>query len=355
MSLLVLPNELLFEIAGLLRHQGHVYVLARSCRRLYYLLKKYLLQHNVRYSKGSALIWAAKNDRRNLARRLLRLGAEVDTRGKPLRNGTALHYAAAAGHLGMVELLVKNGGYAEVCGANGYKPLLLALLARHEEIAIFLFSKMGDPDSQIAGKVGYTSLHAACLRQLPKSARVFLESGANVNARTSKRDTPLHLALKREASDKSNDTIRTCTLELVMLLLDFGSNRDTKAYSLGLKHADPRVRGIFQQHRSSSSLIRIGRRWSVQDRSNAELLPRPVSATSSQSWNQQSADANGKEDVSAILAEILLDDKMFPVLDSSRPCQYYIFLQSQIASLNSWNSSMISARRFQEDVDSCDR
>ena len=172
--------------------------------------------------------------------------------------------AAVAGHFGMIELLLKNGGNPEVCGAQRSKPLLLALLARHEEIAIFLFSKMNDPDSRIAGEAGYTSLHTACLRQLPKSARVFLESGADVNVRTSKGSTPLHLALKLEASDKSNDTIRSRTLELVMLLLEFGSDRDTKAYNLGQLHPDPRVRGIFQEHESLSPRkacsISIGRR-----------------------------------------------------------------------------------------------
>nr|OQO28666.1 hypothetical protein B0A51_04777 [Rachicladosporium sp. CCFEE 5018] len=272
--------------------------------------------------------------------RLLRLGAEVDTRGKPRRNGTALHHAAAAGHFGMVELLLKNGGYAEVCGANGYKPLLLALLVRHEEIAIFLFGKMGDPDSQIAGEAGYTSLHAACLRQLPKSAPVFLESGANVNVRTSKGNTPLHLALKREASDESNNTIRTCTLELVMLLLEFGSDRDTKAHSLGLQHPDPRVRGIFQEHRSSSpqraSFISIGRRWSVQDSSNADCFFSPVSATFSPSWNRQSADASGKDNLPTIVAENLFDDEVFPVLGSSR------LWQEQEPSTSAWSYSNCS-------------
>ena len=337
MSLLILPNELLFHIAGFLRTQGQVYALARSCRCLYYLLRKYLLQHNVRYSKGSALIWAAERDRRNLVRRLLRLGAAVNTRGEPLRAGTPLHSAAAAGHLGMIKLLIKKGGDPEVCGTKRYKPLLVALLARHEEIAIFLFGKMSGPNCEIAGDAGYTPLHAACLRKLPKSARMFLESGADVNVRTTRGSTPLHLALKYEASDKSDDNIPSCTLELVVLLLDHGSSRDTKADYLGLQHPDPQVRELFQGHKSSSrrnsSSISIGRRWWAEGSSNCALSPTPISMN--HAGNQWSAEASGKEESLTTIAGNLLDDDVFPALDPSWSSQV------QQPSISLWDVSKV--------------
>ena len=132
-----------------------VYALARSRRRLYDLLRMFSLHHNVRYAKGNAFIWAAENNHRNLVRQLLRLGPEVDTRGNLQHNGTSSHRAAAAGHLNMVEFLFRNGGYPGMCGLKGWKPLLLALLARHEEIVIFLFSKLSEPEGQIASVAVY--------------------------------------------------------------------------------------------------------------------------------------------------------------------------------------------------------
>ncbi len=64
----------------------------------------------------------------------------------------------------MIELLLRKGGNPDVCGLEGYKPLLLALSAGHEEIAILLFRSLNNLDSQIAGNAGYTPLHVACRR-----------------------------------------------------------------------------------------------------------------------------------------------------------------------------------------------
>lgn len=120
-----------------------------------------------------------------------------------------------------------------------------------------------------------------------------------------------------------------------MLLLEFGSDRDTKAYSLGLQHPDPQVRDIFQEHKSLSpreACFIIGSRWSVEGSSNAVCVFSPMQASLSRPWNEQSADTSGEEDFLTTIAEIMLDDKVFPVLDPSRP------LQEQQPSASAWGS-----------------
>lgn len=148
----------------------------------------------------------------------------------------------------MLKLLIKKGGDPEVCRAKGIKPLHLALLAGHEGAASFLFHQMDDPNRRNA--MGFTSLHAACSRHLPKLARVILESGADVHARTSKGNLSLHLVLQKWTSDKSEYVMQNYIPELVRLLLEFESRIDTKACILGLRHSHAQVRGIFQEHRA---------------------------------------------------------------------------------------------------------
>jgi hypothetical protein len=121
-------------------------------------------------------------------------------------------------------------------------------------------------------------------------------------------------------------------------------NRDTKAYILGLQHPDPQVQDIFQEHNSLSPqeacFISIGRRWSVEGSSNADCVFSPMPASLSRPWNEQSADTSGEEDFLTTVAENMLDDKVFPVLDPSRP------LQEQQPSASAWDPSKV--KKFRE-------
>lgn len=323
MSLTTLPHELLLEILDLVSDQKDVYAFTRSCRRLYYPLRKYLLQYNVRHSGGSALVWAAANDRRSLVQRLLRLRADVNTLGETKCRGTPLHAAAARGYVDMVRLLLNRVGDPEMDDHRGRKPLFLALDTKHEDIAICLFRTMSDPDSRLTSSGGFTSLHIACLRKLPKSARVFLEAGADVCARTERGNTPLHLALRPETLDNSdninntNDTTSNFTIELVVLLLDFGSDKVIDAYYLGLRHPDPRIRRIFGAEYSVPNpkldCTRIGRPWSAGESPHSTCLP----SSAPDPWSRPPWLLRLARTGESImhLTKGLVNDEMFPTLD----------------------------------------
>jgi len=281
MSFLSLANELIIEIVEYLDNQRHIYSLVCVNRRLYHLLKPYLLRHNIQLRGSSALIWAARNDRRATARKLLHIGADVNTVTGSVLDGTALHAAAEKGHLAMVKLLLKNGANVEAQGFRGRKPLFTALISRHEEIARILFSKLSSVNVSIADSdLGLTPLHVACECKLSKSARHFLEAGADVNARSMSGSTPLHLVFGRNSIAFSRNTLCEDTLQTVLVLLEFGADPDLAnwqtafwdpytARQLGAAHPDPRVRGIFKRdgnfRDSKGSNIHIGRVWMASD------------------------------------------------------------------------------------------
>lgn len=252
MPLLALPNELLCHIAKYLDSQSQVYALLLSCRRLRHLLQRYLLFYNVRYLDGRALVWAAENDRRNLARRLLRMGVPSDALGWNCRGQWRgpLEAAAEAGHLQMTELLMKNGANLSCPGITMVRALFWALRMKHEEIAIYFFSKLKDPNSWIFVRVHddrLTALQLACCQKLVRSARAFLELGADVDFRTGDSRTALFFVLKHSThSDLPDGNSQDCTLELVKLLLDYGATRDSLSIAQSRLHPDVRVRSLVE-------------------------------------------------------------------------------------------------------------
>ncbi len=128
-----------------------------------------------------------------------------------------------------------------------------------------------------------------------------------------------------------------------MLLLEFGSDRDMKSYSLGLQHPDPQVRDIFREHQGFSPrktyFINVGRSWAVEGSSNVDCVFSPMPASLSRPWNERSADTSREWDFLTTITENMIDNKAFPVLDPSRPSQE----QQQSATV--WDSSKVKKSR----------
>lgn len=71
MSLVVLPNEILFSIAGLLEYCWHINSFVQVNRHLHDALNPYLYHHNIKCFDSSALRWAAKHGKEVTARYFL--------------------------------------------------------------------------------------------------------------------------------------------------------------------------------------------------------------------------------------------------------------------------------------------
>ncbi|KAL9090665.1 MAG: hypothetical protein Q9165_005153 [Trypethelium subeluteriae] len=286
MSFSKLPNEIILDIVGYLDGQRHIWAMACANRRLYRLLRKYLLRHNIRFRGGDALIWAAGKGYSRIAHTMLGLGAKIDTTGTLSWGATPLYAAAANGNMPMVKMLLKMGADPEAGCLRNRKPLYAAIVSRNEEVVRILFDKMSNVDVFIAGPgPDRTPLHVACIYRLLKSIRYFLERGADVNGSTSQASTPFDLVLHSSVHN-SEDPSHGIDLEIILLLLEFGAIPSEDTCRCGLQHPDPRVKGLFQTSgavRNTGQQVLIGRRWMT---SNAELDRKELHGTVCMNWKR---------------------------------------------------------------------
>jgi len=134
---------------------------------------------------------------------LLKQGARPDARTRftnPFHaRATALHLAAAAGHLAIVERLLNRGATLAVRDAGDRTPLSRAARTAHVEVVRRLIGA-GAP-LELRSTAGLTPLHEAihtaegCEEQVEGVITVLIEAGADVDARCPRDPdafTPLH-------------------------------------------------------------------------------------------------------------------------------------------------------------------
>src|SRR3954452_4898531 len=107
MPLLRLPDELLCCISENLTLERDINAFAHANRRLYRLLNTYLYYYKIRYSRSSAVLWAAQHAQEATAQKLL--GERADGQATSGYYRIPLRVAAEKGHKGILELLVDKG------------------------------------------------------------------------------------------------------------------------------------------------------------------------------------------------------------------------------------------------------
>lgn len=104
MSLLSLPNEVLFLIADSLEYSWNISALSQANHHLYSLLNCYAFQHNIRYFDRSVVKWAIDHDSEVVMSKMLDAGAFAH----PRHNVAHILNVALKGRTKIVRLLLEK-------------------------------------------------------------------------------------------------------------------------------------------------------------------------------------------------------------------------------------------------------
>ncbi|MCI4385750.1 hypothetical protein PGIGA_G00054400 [Pangasianodon gigas] len=107
-------------------------------------------------------------------------------------NNSLLHHAVASGNTESVMLVLNHGASVNCQSANGYTPLVVALLKKFHEICGLLVECGADVN--LAEQDLWTPLHFASQSGDDRAVRLLLDAKATANAKDKDGWTPLHLA-----------------------------------------------------------------------------------------------------------------------------------------------------------------
>lgn len=238
MSLLILPNELLFSIAEILGCECDINALVQTNTRLYYSLDIFLYRFAVRRGNNSGLLWTAYHGSFPLVRMLLDMGVNPRTTRTTSTHMTALHFACASGHQSIVEVLIQRGADVNARASTGITPLHEAVFAGFEDITRLRLEHREDLN-------GRTALHIACYFGFTSIVQLLLDTGISIEARDRRHRTPLHYTLQVDEDNFWNGNLRT-----VELLLQRKANIDawgngSRPRDLGRKHPNTAISILF--------------------------------------------------------------------------------------------------------------
>lgn len=159
------------------------------------------------YHHRTPLHEAADRGHAQTAKLLIAKGADVNAETDKGR--TPLHEAAGEGHAAVVELLIKEAAIINTNDNENITPLYYALSRYHTEkaikakISMLLISNGADVsrDVNLQDNYGYTLIHHAARAGLTELVKLFIEKGADINAKTIHGDTPLDSALSGKHYD----------------------------------------------------------------------------------------------------------------------------------------------------------
>ena len=119
------------------------------------------------------------------------------------KDASALCEAVEAGDVATAQKLLAEGAGIESRNDKGWTPLIVAANATNAEMAKLLIEKGADVNAKSSSAIGSTVLCFATQSDDPKFIDLFLQHGATLNARSKNGATPLYAAV---AKKKENAT-----------------------------------------------------------------------------------------------------------------------------------------------------
>lgn len=147
----------------------------------------------------TALMIASANNHMEIVKLLLAYGANVNGGGWIV--GYPLIEASREGHLEIAKLLLDKGADVNIMSDEGFTALDAAIVKNQVEVVQLLLNKGANPNRYVAGA---TPLYDAAGYGYTKIVGLLIEHGADINAKSFGRATPLAIAIQNNHLDVVN-------------------------------------------------------------------------------------------------------------------------------------------------------
>ncbi|XP_030842383.1 E3 ubiquitin-protein ligase MIB2-like [Strongylocentrotus purpuratus] len=161
----------------------------------------------------SQLIKAAK--RGNVERVVEILSISPEKANMKVGGKTALHMAAAHGHLEVVQALLESGAEIDITTVDsGSTPLHYSVEGDEPAITKYLIGKGADINR--GNDNGRRAIHQAAYKGFVDCARVLINHGCDVNVQDTEKDTPLHDAIIKSRVDVIELLVKVPDLDVTL-------------------------------------------------------------------------------------------------------------------------------------------